>query len=188
MLPATVTRRRLTVEEYHRMGEVGILRADERVELIEGEIVVMAAASTQHMACVSRLNRTFRRLGDRAVVWVQSAIRLSRHSEPEPDIVLLLPRADDYADHFPTAADTLLFIEVADTSLDYDLTTKFDLYAAAGIVETWIADIPNRQLIVGREPSPEGYRQITTLGPGSELAPLAFPDIVVRWADIFGSE
>jgi Uma2 family endonuclease len=184
----TVTRRRLSADEYQRMIKVGILREGERVELIDGALYQMAAFGSPHMACVMRLNRRFSRaVEDRAIVSVQSAIRLSDYSEPEPDIALLRFRDDFYDTAHPRPYDVLLVIEVSDTALRHDRNTKLPLYAAAGIPEVWIVDLRRRQVLVYRDPSPDGYRQSITYTHGASIAALAFPDLVISWDDIFGS-
>jgi Uma2 family endonuclease len=127
-----VPKRRFTVDEYYRMAEAGILRPDERVELIEGEIIEMAAIGSRHAAFVKRLNRMLvRGVGARGVVSVQDPVRLSELSEPEPDLAVLEYRADCYAAAHPTPADTLLIVEVADTTLGWDRGRKAPLYAVS---------------------------------------------------------
>src|SRR5438552_12280642 len=153
-----VRRRRFTVEEYHRMAEAGILSEDDRVELIEGEIVQMSPIGPRHSACVDRLNALFTsRLRRRAIVRVQNPIVLSRWTEPQPDLTLLRPRADFYAERHPGPADVLLAVEVAETSGVYDRGTKLALYARARIPEVWLVDVrgDRRRLVRGqRLPSP----------------------------------
>jgi Uma2 family endonuclease len=180
-------RYRFDVDEYHRMGEAGIFHEDDRVELIDGEIVEMSPIGSGHNSTVARGNHTFsRRFGDVALVWVQSSFRLARHDEPLPDIVLLKPRDDFYASAIPTAADAFLVVEVADSSLSYDLHTKAPRYAGLGVPELWVADLRNQAVHVHREPSPAGYRVIQTLRRGDKIAPLAFPDRELDVADLLG--
>jgi Uma2 family endonuclease len=181
------TRRRLTVDEYEAMFRAGILREDERVELLDGEIYRMAAVNEPHISCVIRLTTWFvpRTLG-RALLSPQNPFRLSTFSEPEPDFALLRHRDDFYATTKPAAEHVLLIIEVADTSLRHDRDVKVPLYAAEGIPEVWIADVKRKRLTVYREPTPEGYRQVIALTRRATIAPLAFPDLELRWEDIFG--
>ena len=123
-----LTRHRFTVADYHKMAEAGILGRDDRVELIEGEIVAMAPIGSLHMAPVNRLNRFFvKACGDRAWVSIQGPVILGDGSEPQPDLLILNPRADAYANANPAAADVLLLIEVSDTSLAYDRGRKLEL-------------------------------------------------------------
>jgi Uma2 family endonuclease len=184
----TVTRRRLTADEYQRMIRVGILREGERIELINGELIQMAALGAPHVTCVMRLNYWFTpRLINRAIPSVQSSFRLSAYSEPEPDLALFRYRDDFYGGALPTAEDVLLIIEVADSTLRHDRDRKLPLYAAGGVPEVWIVDLRRRQVLVYRDPSPDGYRQSITYTEGASISPLAFPDLVIEWDEIFGT-
>ena len=171
-------KRLFTVAEYHRMAEAGILGEDDRVELIEGEIVKMAPIGIRHAACVRRLNRVFSgRVGERAIVDVQNPVRLGGHSEPQPDVVLLRPRADLYGVSHPGPEDVLLIVEVAETSAEDDRAVKVPLYARSGIPEVWLVDLAEGQIEVFRHPSPQGYQEVRTVRRGEALAPLTLPEI-----------
>ena len=184
---ALVTRRRFTVDEYYRMAEAGILHADDRVELIAGEIVQMSPIGSPHAACVDRFTRVFGlQLGDRVILRVQGPVRLSPDSEPEPDIALLRPRPDFYAAGHPGPADVYLIVEVADTTLRYDRDVKVPLYAAAGIPEVWIADLTGDAVRAFREPGPDAYRQAAVYRRGDALVPVAFPQLSIRVEEILG--
>ena len=149
----------ITVAEYRRMGETGAFAPGERVELIEGEIVRMPPIGPLHSGLVNRLTRLLvRAVGNRAIVHVQNPVELSERSEPEPDLALLLFREDDYLDATPTPADTLLAIEVADSTLRFDRGTKVPLYARHGVPETWLIDARAERVTVHRDPGPDGYR------------------------------
>lgn len=186
LIEPPVRRRLFTVEEYHKLTEVGILHEDDHVELIEGELIQMAATGSRHIACVFRTNRWFnRRVGDRAIVGVQSPIRLIR-SEPEPDIVLLRFREDDYESGTPEAADVLLLIEVAESSLAYDRGTKLLLYAAMGIPEYWLVDLDHQSVEVYRRPRDGRYGDVTVHERGARLTPLTFPDLAIGVDEILG--
>lgn len=138
---APASRHRLTVADYRRLGETGILKPDDRVELIAGEIIDMSPIGSLHAAVVDLLASLFHRhCGPRAIVRVQSPILLDEASAPQPDLVILRPRADFYRDVLPGPADVLLVVEVADSSLPFDLAVKVPLYAAAKIAETWVID------------------------------------------------
>src|SRR5689334_1628577 len=142
MTSAPLKRRRFTIEEYEGMGRAGILHEDEPLELIDGEIVEMAAAGSRHAAGVTRLNLWFTpRLVGRALVRIQDPIRLPPRGEPEPDVVIVRPRPDAYAEQHPSPADILHVIEVADSSLGYDRGTRLRMYARAGIAEVWIVNL-----------------------------------------------
>ena len=161
---ASIAPRRFTVDEYHRMAEVGILHEDDRVELIHGEIIQMSPIGNHHAAIVRRLNTLLSsRVGPGAIVDVQNPVRIGERSEPEPDIKVLPFRDDYYADGGVTPADVLLLIEVSDSTLRYDRNDKLPLYAEAGIAEVWIIDVNKRQLEVYRQPDEDRYRFVETL-------------------------
>jgi Uma2 family endonuclease len=162
--------RRLTVEDYYRMGEVGILRSDECVELIEGEIIDMSPPGHLHAGTVDQLaDLLHRAVGDRAIVRVQNPVLLDRYSEPQPDLALLLPRADFYKSTRPRSVDVLLVIEVADTSLTYDCEVKVALYARHGIPEVWVVDIRGHRLLRYRDPSRGVYARVDEPNVGAPL-------------------
>lgn len=186
-MTAVLTKRRFSVDEYYRLAETGILHPDERVELVDGEIVVMSAIGSAHAWCVRRLNRWFStRVGDRALVSAQNPVRLSPYSEPEPDLALLQPRPDEYRAAHPGPEDVLLLIEVSDTTLRYDREVKLPLYAAAGIPEVWIVDLPRRRVEVYREPRGDTYQSAAVYEPGAVLSPAAFPDLHLRCDGVVG--
>jgi Uma2 family endonuclease len=151
---AAPSRHLISVDAFHRMGEAGILGPADRVELIDGEIIDMSPIGVLHAAIVARLASYFsQQLGRAAVVWCQNPLRLDDISEPEPDIAIVRPRADLYTTSHPGPAEVLLVIEVADTSLAYDLGTKVPLYARHGIPEVWVIDATTRRTRVFREPA-----------------------------------
>ena len=124
------------------MGDAGILAADDRIELIDGEMIEMAPIGAMHASKVARLSRILSAaVGDHAIVWTQNPIALPPRDEPQPDICLLQPRADDYEGNLPLAAEVLLVIEVSDTTLAYDLDVKVPLYARHGIPDVWILSV-----------------------------------------------
>lgn len=172
------TKYRFSVEEYHRMGEAGIFTEDDRVELWDGEIIVMSPIGNPHAVCVTEQDRLFvQQLADRAIVRNQQPASLLSDTEPEPDIVLARPRADRYRSGHPTAEDILLIIEVADTSLAYDRDTKIPGYGREGIPEAWLWDLGGEHVYVYQDPCPEGYRSMRVFGRGDVLTPSAFPDV-----------
>jgi len=183
-----LTRRRFTVDEYHRMGEAGILAEHEPVELIAGEIVVREPIGSRHAGTVNRLTRLWTsRLGDRAVVQIQNPIELPKEdSEPQPDVTVLRPRADFYAGAHPVAADVLLLIEVSDSTLAVDRRLRIPLYARAAIPEAWILDLTVDRVEVHRAPAADGYQRVVTLERGQRLTPEAFPDLIVTVEDLLG--
>lgn len=189
LLPSNpwVTRRKLSVAEYHRMGEAGILTEDDRVELIEGELIAMSPIGSGHSGTINSLNRLLvLAVGDRGVVAVQNPVRLDDHSEPQPDFSVLRPRADDYRRATPVPADVLLIVEVADSSLAYDRTVKRALYASHGIPEFWIVNLGAGEVEVHRQPSGERYESITRFGRGGMLEPALLPGIAIPVSALLG--
>ena len=182
-----IARRQFTVTEYYRMAEAGILSEDDRVELIEGEIIHMSPIGPHHAASVDRLN-TFlsQQVGSAAIVRVQSPIRLTEYSEQEPDIALLRPRADFYAQAHPTPADVLVVVEVADTSLEYDREVKIPLYARALIPEVWLVDLVNQTISVYSQPANGAYQTASQLTPGESLVSPALPGLTLSVESILG--
>ena len=181
----TVPRRRLTVDEYHRLGEVGILTEDDRVELIEGELVAMAPIGSEHIASTNALTRLLvLAVGDRGIVSVQNPVRLTRHSEPQPDFTVLRPR-DDYRRTMPRPKDTMLAVEVANTSLAYDRTVKLALYARSNIPEVWIVNLTTTEVEVYRSPVDDRYSLATRAGRSDTLTISALPDVRIPVAAIF---
>lgn len=159
-----IKRHRITVEQYHRMGEAGVFAPDVRIELIEGQVVEVAPLGSRQYAAISRLSRLLiQAIGDRALVSPQMAIRLDRMSELEPDLAIYKPRDDFYATALPTGADALLVVEIADTTLDYDVRVKGPLYARHGVPEYWIFDLPARALRVFRQPRGDEYTKVTAM-------------------------
>ena len=177
-------KRKFTVAEYYRMAEVGILGRDERIELIEGEIVVMAPIGERHANGVRRIDRVLHRaLGDAAIISVQCPLRLDDYSEPEPDIALLRFREDGYITH-PGPADTLVVMEVSDSSLAFDLGDKARRYAAAGIPEMWVMNLPGDCIDRLDQPGPAGYARHTVFRRGENISPAALPDLAFAVADL----
>ena len=179
---------RFTISQYHQMSEAGILSENDKVELINGEIIEMSPIGRRHTACVNRLNSVFSQLlGKKVIVAVQNPILLNNLSEPEPDIALLKPRTDFYESGHPQPQDIFLLIEVADSSIEYDRDVKIPLYASSGITEVWLVDIYQQVIIVYRYPSENGYRDIQTLSRGEKLSISAFPENNLFVDDILGS-
>jgi Uma2 family endonuclease len=178
--PRAPTRHRLDVDAYYKVAEAGILTDPHRVELIDGEIIDMAAIGSPHAAVTNRLARLFARgLSDEvALVNAQSPLRLDAYNEPEPDLMLLRPHPDGYRASHPGAADVFLLVEVSETSLAYDRNTKLSLYARFGVPEVWIVDLVGGAVEVYREPKEGAYgsRERLTGGP---LAPALVPGLAI---------
>ena len=177
-------RRRFTVEEYNRMAEVGILKPTDRVELIRGEIVEMSPPGPRHIAFVNNLNKLLvLRLAERAIVSIQNPIIVGGDSEPQPDLAVL--RQKSYREWVPVTGDVLLLVEVAETSLRYDRTTKLRLYAEVGVPEYWVVDAAAERIEVHRTPTAVCYRDVQVFEGVAALSPQAFPDVTLSLADVF---
>jgi Uma2 family endonuclease len=169
------------------MGESGILTEDDRVELLEGELIQMSPLGPRHASVVRRLTGLLvRRLGMAAVVSVQNPIALDDHSELQPDVTILRPRRDAYASHHPTPRDILVLIEVMDTSHEYDRGRKLRRYAMNGIQEVWLVDLAAEAIEVHRRPARLGYRSISRYQRGQRLHNAAFPTKWFRVNEILG--
>ena len=185
-IEVATARRLFNREEYHRMGEVGILKLTDHVELIRGEIVEMSPMGPRHYAFVNNLNRLLVvRLTDRAIVAVQGPIVLAEDSEPEPDIAVIRLRTVPYKEREAFREDALLLIEVAESSLAYDRSTKLRLYAEAGIPEYWVVDCLAESVEIHRGPDAGRYRDVSRVEGAASVSPQAFPDVVLSLADIF---
>lgn len=179
-------RRLFTVDEFERMVETGILSPDDKVELLDGEVVEMTPIGPPHVAVVTRAAHLLvTLLGDRTIVRVQAPVRVSDTSMPEPDIAVVIPEAGYYANRHPESQEILWLIEVSRTSVAHDRTLKAHIYARGDIRELWVAALPDT-LEVFRDPSPAGYRSIRTLRRGDVVRPEAVPDVEVRIEDILG--
>jgi len=180
-------RRRFTADEYHRMEQAGILGEDDRLELLEGEIVEMAPIGSRHQATVNRLTELFStRISDRALVSVQGPVRLAEDSEPQPDLMLLRRRADFYSSAHPGPDDVFLLVEVSDSSTEYDREVKLPLYARHGILEVWLVGLESEVVEVYRGPAAQGYQSVSQSVRGQGLTPESFPGLELAVDDILG--
>ena len=176
--PTFPERRKFTVDEYYRMAEVGILHPDERVELIDGVILVMAPMGNPHATGIRRLERVWHDTAGNAITLSgQCPIRLGEYTDPEPDVAILRFREDDYAGKPPAAEDILLVIEVSDTSLAYDRGTKANMYAAANVPETWVMNLVEDCIESFTGPGPNGYANHTIYRRGDKISPSTLPDV-----------
>ena len=179
---------RWDVASYLALVTAGIIDEDERVELLDGEIIQMAPIGNPHQAAVDILNRTFVTvLGERAIVRVQGSFVLSRVSMPQPDVLLLAPRRDFYRHGSPAPDDVLLVVEVSDSSLHYDLSRKVPAYAAGGVAEAWVINLPEGRIEIFGSPGRQGYQHQRAAHPGESVSPSAFPDLVVSVEDVVGT-
>lgn len=186
-MPVQLLRRKFTVKQYHQMAQSGILKEDDWVELLRGEIVEMSPIGRRHAACVRRLIRLFsQRLCDRVLVDAQDPVELDDNSEPQPDIALLRLRDDFYEAGHPQAEDVLLLVEVADTTIEFDREVKIPLYAEAGISEVWVVDINGQCLEVYQQPSSKGYQIIQKYYRGQSLTIQAFSAVSFTVDEVLG--
>ncbi|MCL6606879.1 MAG: Uma2 family endonuclease [Geminicoccaceae bacterium] len=177
---------RFTVDAYHKMAETGILGEDDRVELLDGEIVDMPPISAEHAGTVNLTLAAFARrvVHGRHLLSVQNPLRLDPWNEPVPDLLVLRWRQDAYTKALPGPADVLLLVEVMRSSHDYDRRIKLPLYARFGIPEVWLVDLPAERVEVHREPSAEGYRSVHTVGRGEKVRALLVDALELDAADL----
>ena len=174
---------RFSVEEFYKLGEVGIFHPRDRVELLDGEIIVMSPIGLRHVQAVSWINECLvEQHRRRYMVSPGNPVWLNEHSEPQPDM-MLVPRVRKLERH-PRPEDVFLLVEVSDTSLAYDRERKFAAYAKAGVREYWIVNLQQDIFEVFRQPADGKYQVALTFAPGQTLSPLAFEDVTVPVADI----
>jgi Uma2 family endonuclease len=182
-----LNRRRFTVDEFMQLAERGILGEEDRVELINGEIIEMAAIGPPHAGCVNRTTRLIdRRLGDSVVLAGQNPVITSHYYMPQPDIAVLRPREDFYDRSHPTPDDILLLIEVSDTTLQFDRKVKLPQYAQAGIPEVWIIDLNGKRIERYSEPVDGTYRVVRRLRRGQTITSTILPALSLPVGDIIG--
>lgn len=182
------TRYAFSVEEWHRMGEAGLFDEDSRIELLDGELIEMTPIGNRHLVCVNRLTRLLVvGVEDGAIVSVQNPVRLDDRSEPQPDLVLLKPGADDPAGPMPGGGDCFLVVEVADSSLAWDRDRKAPRYAAAGIPSCWIVDLSAGEVLVLSGAGPSGYRDLHHALRGETLDVPGLSGVTIRVDDVLDS-
>ncbi len=180
-----IPHRKFTVEQYYQMAETGILAPDERVELLEGEIIEMAPIGPRHLICVNKLTRYLNsQLDESIMVNTQNPIRLTNFSEPEPDVSLIKDAAQ--LTEVPTSEATLLAIEVSDSTLDRDRSIKQRIYANAKIPEYWIINLPEDVVEVYRTPMGDVYQDVTVVARDESISPLLLPNLVLSADKILG--
>lgn len=194
MLGVEVPRHRFGVEEYHRMAQAGILGEDDRVELVHGEIVEMTPIGSRHHACVMRLNQMLVGFsGEDYIVSVQGPLRVDENSEPQPDVALLRRRADFYAGRLPAPEDTLIVIEVSETTLSYDRNVKLPLYGRAGVPEVWIVDLAGEKIELYANPGAGKARSgfytiVREHGLQAEVRSEVMPSLGLEVRQVLGTE
>jgi Uma2 family endonuclease len=179
-------RLQISVERYLKMASAGVLTHEDRVELIEGEILKMPPLGTQHSGITGRLNKLLvLAVGDTAILLPGPTLPLGPYSAPQPDLVLLKPREDFYSHGYPLPSDVLLLIEIADSSLAYEQGVKRTIYARAGIAEYWVVDVGGHRLIRHRNPTGDGYSDVVSLADGDVVVPHALPQVAVPVGTLF---
>jgi Uma2 family endonuclease len=186
-MSAQPEKRTFNVDEYYRMARAGVLKPDDRVELIEGEIVKMSPIGSPHAACVSRLNSLLQSmLGRTAIISVQNPVRLNDFSEPVPDVTVLKRRKDFYSSHHPRPSEVRLIIEVAETTLLYDRRIKVPLYARNSIPEVWLVNLPKKLIEEYFEVAGGRNRQLQKCKRDEKIESAALPGLSFNVSEIFG--
>ena len=183
--PTTTQQKLWTAQDYYRMSKFGVLKPDERTELIEGEIFVMAAKNPPHSAITKTAADYLRLLREKADIRVQEPVYLGDRLEPEPDIALVRIEPRNYIERHPIASDVFLLIEVADTTLNFDRKVKAAIYARSGIADYWIVDVNGERVFVFRRPDSEKYLEKTVFEKNGVLNPLAFPETAIDFCWFF---
>ena len=175
--------RRFTVDEYLALGAAGILAKEERVELLDGEIICMAPIGNRHQHSVDWVAHLMGpAIGRRAMVQVRGSIQLDNFTMPEPDMAVIRRRSvNDLVSVLPS--DVYLLVEVADSSLEFDLGEKLARYAAAGIPEVWVANLRAGELVVNTDPEGDAYAHVRVIPLDGTVSPQVFPDVVLHLAD-----
>jgi len=180
-------RKLFTTDDVLKMAEAGLFGPEERIELIDGEILEMSPV--RHVICVNRATAFFgEAFGRAAIVSIQNPVHLNIYNMPQPDVVVFKPRADFYASGPPTPADVLFLIEVSDSTLRRDRNIKLPRFALSGIPEVWIEDLKHDLILVYREPEGSQYRTQSTFRRGDSISPLAFPKSTFQFDDLIGEE
>jgi len=182
-------RKLFTTDDVLKMAEAGLFGPEERIELIDGEIIEMTPVGDRHIMCVNRATAFFSEaFGRTAIVSIQNALRLNIHNMPQPDVVVFKPRADFYASGAPTPADVLFLVEVSDSTIRRDRSIKLPRFATYGIPEVWIEDLNHDLILVYRDPEENQYRTQFTVRHGDSISPLAFPNTTFLVDDLIGQE
>jgi len=179
------SRRRFSVDDYYRMADVGILGPDDRVELLDGQVVQMSPIGVKHAHVVDTLTDMLFAVRETAIIRVQNPVRLDRENEPEPDLSLLKRRPAGYTHGHPGPTDVLLIIEVCDSSIQFDREMKLPLYARFKIPEVWLVDLQAGCVDVHRNPTGHTYTEVTRVKPPAKLQPAAFPGMQIDTARLF---
>ena len=175
---------RFTVKEWHRLGKAGLFDEHDRVELLDGEIIIMSPIGSRHAAVLYNLIDVFGEQNRRRyLVGAGNPVEADSQSEPLPDL-MLLPRTHRNAKHHPLTRDTHLIVEIADTSLAHDRGRKLRKYASTGLGEYWIVNLKEDSIEIYRNPKDEAFRDQSTARIGDRIFPEAFPDVVIEVGEI----
>ncbi|MDE2053010.1 MAG: Uma2 family endonuclease [Gammaproteobacteria bacterium] len=176
----------ITIDLYQQMGEKGLLTREDRVQLIEGKILEMPPIGTRHGSVTGRLDRWLNRaVGDAAIVRLSGPVNLGKYSQPQPDLMLLQPRADDYVASHPGPEDVLLLVEVSDSTLEFDQGRKRALYAQFAVPEYWVIDVNSRSIQVYSGPADGEFRSAVEYRPQDTISPRAFPQVRTAVKELF---
>jgi Uma2 family endonuclease len=185
MMSVDFARFQFSADQFERMVETGILTEDDRVELIDGELVAMSPIGSRHVACVNSLTTLLvLALEQRGIVSVQNPVRLNTRNEPLPDLAVLRPRKARYRDALPTGKDVLIAIEVSDTTAVFDRTTKLPRYAANGVREAWLVDLKARHVEVHSKPRAGQFTKRALFAPGDLVTSTVVRGLVLPVDDI----
>jgi Uma2 family endonuclease len=186
-MSALFARKLFTTTEYHKLREIGVFKEDDRVELLDGEIIAMSPIGPKHAGCVNELTWVLiRKVGKHAIVAPQNPVWLNEYSEPQPDIALLKPRKDFYRNSHPTPEDTLVAIEVADSTLEGDRQIKLPQYAQAGVQEFWLVDLVNNRIEVHALPNEGVYQEVRIVLPHQDVISRVLPHLKLKARTILG--
>ncbi len=183
--------KRFTLDEYHKLGELGFLHEDDHIQLIRGELIEISSKTRPHETCLRKLLKELPQLvGDRAILQCQAPIIVPPNSEPEPDFAIVQSREDYYLSAHPSGRDVLLVMEVSDSSIDYDQDVKQSLYAEAGISNYWIFNLFDYQLEMYSDPYQDGLGKFGYLNkrivlPNQRVALSCFPDLLLDLSRVF---
>jgi Uma2 family endonuclease len=179
-------RKKFTVTDFQQMAESGIIKDQDRFELIEGELIDMGKIGTKHAAYVDRLNDLLRdKFGKRVLVRSQNPVELNNYSQPQPDLAIVTRKADYYETRHPQPDEIFLLVEVADSTLELDREIKVPLYAQSKIIELWLVDLNQQAIAVYRQPHFNHYQEQAIFTPGQTISPVLFPDVIIEVSEIF---
>ena len=179
-------RKKFTITEFEQMAETGIIKDEDRIELIEGELIEMGKIGKRHAACVDRLNDLFRdKFGKRVLVRSQNPIQLSDYSQPQPDLAILTRKSDYYETAHPTPDDIFLLVEVADTTIKFDQEIKIPLYAKHNILEVWLVNLNQEIVEVYYQSNINSYTTKKIFTKKQIISPISFPEIKINVSEIF---